>query len=462
MIRLPEEIAEIIKTIENAGFEAYAVGGCVRDSILGRRPEDWDITSNASRDTLEVLFPNAQTVNKKLGVIRVFRGETMADIAAYRIDGEYKDYRRPETVTFTEDIDEDLKRRDFTMNAIAVSPDRGVADPYGGREDIQRKLIRGIGDPRVRFEEDALRILRAVRFAAQLDFEIDGDTLQAMKEKAKLLEYISMERIRDEFVKTVTAVSGGKGLSLYLETGLISYIFGESAIQTTRGYIQGLERPTKPKEGLEKLTCLAKTIDLTEPDPSIRLALIYQCLEKERAVRAIEFLGYSNEMKKLLRYAVAATDELDGIRGKTELKRFISGIGFEYYKFLTNLSEQRSRVWGPGGDNAGRGGSRQGESAASLQEDSMRAGILCRAALLKEIQDNREPVFPEDLAVNGNDLKGLGIKEGVEIGRLLAYLLDTAHQFPEKNDKCLLLSLAASEHRLNKQEDKAGPDYVGG
>ncbi|MDD3169653.1 MAG: polynucleotide adenylyltransferase, partial [Eubacteriales bacterium] len=191
MIRLPAEITHMIGIIEDAGFEAYAVGGCVRDTILGRHPEDWDLTSNASRAALEALFPDAAIVNRKLGVMRITEGEVTADIAAYRIDGEYKDYRRPETVIFTEEIDEDLKRRDFTMNAIAVSPGRGVADPFGGRADIARKLIRGIGDPGLRFEEDALRILRAVRFAAQLDFEIDGETLRAMKERAELLHHIS-------------------------------------------------------------------------------------------------------------------------------------------------------------------------------------------------------------------------------------------------------------------------------
>ena len=231
MIKLPKEIAHMIKTIEDAGFEAYAVGGCVRDSFLGRQPEDWDLTSNASRETLEALFPDAAIVNKKLGVMRIFEGGVTADIAAYRIDGEYRDYRRPETVVFTEKIDEDLKRRDFTMNAVALSPGGGVVDPYRGTDDIERKLIRGIGDPRIRFEEDALRILRAVRFAAQLGFEIEGGTFLAMKEKTELLCFISVERIREEFSKTITAPHSGKGLSLLWETGALPYILGEECVR---------------------------------------------------------------------------------------------------------------------------------------------------------------------------------------------------------------------------------------
>lgn len=412
MIKLPEEIAHLIKTIEDAGFEAYAVGGCVRDTILGRQPEDWDLTSNASRDTLEALFPHAAIVNKKLGVMRVSEGEVTADIAAFRIDGEYRDYRRPETVIFTADIGEDLRRRDFTMNAVAVSPVRGVVDPYHGIGDIRRRIIRGIGDPRLRFEEDALRILRAIRFAAQLDFEIDPDTLRAMREKAGLLKHISRSRIREEFTKTMIAGRCGKGLALFMETGMLPYILGENCVKNA-----GTAEP-------DKLVLLAENIDRTAPDPGLRIAMVYQCLEKSAALCAIEKLGYSNEMKKLLQCAVVLADELAGIRDKTELKRFICRIGYEYYKFLTSLSEQRLRI--------------------GLTEG---AGLRQRAALLKEIQDNREPVFPEDLAVNGNDLKALGIEEGVEIGRILKLLLDTVHQAPEKNKKALLLGIAAAEYK---------------
>ncbi len=407
MIRLPKEIAHMIKTIEDAGYEAYAVGGCVRDSILGIPPEDWDLTSNASRETLEALFPDAAIVNKKLGVMRITEGEVKADIAAYRIDGEYEDYRRPETVAFTEKIDEDLRRRDFTMNAIAVSPGRGVVDPFLGRADIEGKLIRGIGDPRLRFEEDALRILRGIRFAAQLDFEIDGETLRAMKEKAKLLKYISMERIREEFTKTITASYGGKGLGLFLETGVLVYILGEDCIN----HIGVAAR--------EKLGLLAEKIDQAEKEPNLRLALFYLCFEKDCALAAIDRLGYSNERKILLRNAVGLTDELDGIREKKSLKRLISRVGLEIYRYLTEVSKQQCRVY------------RLDETA-----------LLDRIQLFDSIQENGEAIFIEDLAVDGNDLIQIGIKEGVAIGKALNHMLATVHQCPEKNKKDQLLKIA--------------------
>ncbi len=416
MIKLPKEIVHMIKTIEDAGFEAYAVGGCVRDSILGRHPEDWDLTSNASRDTLEALFPDASIVNKKLGVMRITENGVTADIAAYRIDGEYKDYRRPETVIFTEEIGEDLRRRDFTMNAVAVSPDRGVADPYRGREDIERKLIRGIGDPRVRFEEDALRILRAVRFAAQLDFEIEAETLQAMKEKADLLYFISIERIREEFVKTVTSANSGKGLRLALETGVITYVFGADSMKNMSG------------REIKRLVRLTERIDRSEPDPGFRLALVYQCLGEDSAFAAIEWLGFSNEMKKLLRYAVSLSDELDRISDKAELKRFINRIGREYYQYLRDLSEQRLRVYNLGCE-----------------------AFCDREELYREILACKEPVFLEDLAVNGDDLLRAGIKKGAEVGAVLKFLLEAVHRAPEKNKRDLLLKIAAENDAEHKE-----------
>jgi tRNA nucleotidyltransferase (CCA-adding enzyme) len=348
--------------------------------------------------------------------MRITENGVTADIAAYRIDGEYKDYRRPETVIFTEEIGEDLRRRDFTMNAVAVSPDRGVVDPYHGREDIEGKLIRGIGDPRVRFEEDALRILRAVRFAAQLDFEIEVTTLQAMKEKADLLYYISIERIREEFIKTVTSANSGKGLRLAMETGVITYVFGADSMKNVSA------------REVEKLMRLAERIGRSEPDLRFRLALVYQCLGEDSAFAAIEWLGYSNEMKKLLGYGVGLMGELDRISDKTELKRLINRIGRDYYRYLTDLSEQRLKVY-------------------CLGDEAFRR----REELFREISAGNEPVFLEDLAVNGDDLLRSGIRKGAEVGTVLKLLLETVHYAPEKNKRDLLLKIAAENYVEHKE-----------
>lgn len=435
MIELPEEIAYMIKMIEAAGFSAYAVGGCIRDSLLGREPQDWDLASNAPRNVLEALFPGAAIVNRKLGVMRISEGKITADIAAYRIDGEYKDFRRPETVLFTDDITEDLRRRDFTMNAIAVSPGRGAVDPYRGKEDIEKGLIRGIGDPGARFEEDSLRILRGIRFAAQLGFEIEEETLRAMEDKAKLLAFISIERIREEFTKTVTAPYCGKGLAFFRETGVLLYILGKActanAGEAEWELFDGLAGEIDqvgPSGGIDLVGPAGGIGPAGKSDPadrllSLRLALIYLCFEKERALSAIDWLGYSNERKRLLRCGVGLIDELERIRDKVELKVLLSRIGLRTFSYLVDLSEQRYRVFGLG--EAGEG------------------SVLRNRALFREIQRNGEPVFLGDLAVNGKDLIEAGIREGAAIGKTLELLLETVHRFPEKNEKGPLLEIVA-------------------
>ncbi len=412
MIRMPKEIENMIKIIEGAGFEAYAVGGCVRDSILGRQPEDWDLASNASRDILIALFPNASVVNKKLGVMRITEGEVTADIAAYRIDGVYKDYRRPDRVAFTKDIKEDLKRRDFTMNGIAVSPDRGVVDPYNGRKDVEDGLIRGIGNPGTRFEEDALRILRAVRFAAQLGFQIEGGTLQAMKERAGLLKHISRERILDEFSKTVMSSHSGKGLELMMEIGLLPYVLGEECMNSAG------------EQELRMLSELAKYIDHTEKELSLRLALVYRCFPPDTAEKSVERMGYSNEMRRKLQGGISLLPQLCSVRDKRSMKAFLSSFGTDCFRYLVRVWEQECRAY------------RRDDSA-----------LLYFLRLYDEVLRRGEPVFLRDLAVDGDDLIRAGIREGIDIGAILKQLLAVVHDDPEKNQRDILLKIAAKDHK---------------
>lgn len=420
MIKLPPEIVAIIETIESAGFEAYAVGGCVRDSILGREADDWDLTTNAAQEDLVRLFPEASVINKSLGVMRVTKEGITADLAAFRIDGEYKDYRRPEKVLFTGELSEDLKRRDFTMNAIAVNPFRGEIDLYHGREDIEKRLIRGIGNPERRFEEDALRILRGVRFAAQLGFDVESETLMAMKRKSMLLTHISLERILEEFCKAVGSHSCSKGLKLFSEIGAWNYILGE-----------GCYRSATSAEW-QTLYLLFDEIDNTKEDLTVRLGMIYLCFEKENAKQAIQYPGYSNQIKKLLLLAAENMDELQAIGlerqsetvsdedfGKTALKRLISRVGMKEYQYLETVSLAYCTALGQNQD-----------------------GNRIRTEMLRQITEQREPIFLSDLAVSGKDLLQAGSSEGAELGILLRALLDWVHKNPQENQKSLLLKAA--------------------
>lgn len=203
IISLPEKVKYIIDTLMQAGYEAYAVGGCVRDSVLGRTPGDWDITTSASPYQVKELFPRTVDTGIQHGTVTVMEGKEGFEVTTYRIDGEYEDSRHPKEVTFTSSLEEDLKRRDFTINAMAYNEAQGLVDIFGGIRDLEQRVIRCVGNPIDRFTEDALRMMRAVRFAAQLGFVMEETTRAAITELAPNLAGISAERIQTELVKLV-------------------------------------------------------------------------------------------------------------------------------------------------------------------------------------------------------------------------------------------------------------------
>ena len=205
MIELPERVKEILDTIMEAGYEAYAVGGCIRDSILGRKPNDWDITTSASPYEIKELFRRTVDTGIQHGTVTVMMDKEGFEVTTYRIDGDYKDGRHPSEVTFTASLKEDLRRRDFTINAMAYNEQNGLVDIFGGMQDIADGVIRCVGEPRERFSEDALRIMRAVRFSAQLGYQIEEKTKAAIEELAPTLKKISAERIQVELVKLLTS-----------------------------------------------------------------------------------------------------------------------------------------------------------------------------------------------------------------------------------------------------------------
>ena len=263
-MQLPTEVKNILETLQTAGFEAFVVGGSVRDLLLGKEPKDWDITTNAKPEEIQKLFPRNFYAND-FGTVTVLTGAektgiTEVEVTTYRVDAGYSDNRHPDSVKFTGSLKEDLARRDFTVNALALSgsgssPDKGrvggvesklqpplspfsggdhavigdmsVIDPFGGLKDLHAKVIRAVGAPSERFQEDALRLMRAIRFAAQLGFAIEHDTLLAIKAQAALIKHVSKERIRDELVKIVMSEKPELGFNLLRETGLLSYIIPE-------------------------------------------------------------------------------------------------------------------------------------------------------------------------------------------------------------------------------------------
>jgi len=227
--RIPEEISKISKNLRDAGFEAYLVGGCVRDLVIGLEPKDWDVTTNATPEQIQAVFPDSFYEND-YGTVGVKTGSTdkrieIVEVTPYRTESCYSDKRRPDKVTFGASLLEDLARRDFTINAIALDDDKGhVIDPYDGQKDIKDKIVRAVGNPTERFCEDALRMLRAVRLVAELNFGIDGNTATAISKNSEHLSHISCERIRDEFIRILDSSQPMKALTLAQQLGILEFI----------------------------------------------------------------------------------------------------------------------------------------------------------------------------------------------------------------------------------------------
>ncbi len=230
-VKIPTEVNLILKNLTEAGFEAHIVGGCVRDLLLNNTPKDWDITTNATPDKLQELFPD-NFYDNAFGTVSVKTGSedptlVIVQITPYRIEGKYTDKRHPNEVSFAKTLEEDLSRRDFTVNAIAMDTRGEITDPHSGREDLEKQIIRTVGNPDERFGEDALRILRAVRFSASLGFMIEPTTIEAIKKHSNWLIAISKERIRDEFLKIIESSRAHEGVELMRETGILEHVIPE-------------------------------------------------------------------------------------------------------------------------------------------------------------------------------------------------------------------------------------------
>lgn len=229
---LPKEVQSVLKTLTEKGFEAYAVGGCVRDALLKKNPKDWDVATDARPEEIQKLFPKNFYTNE-FGTVTILTGSPdpilkEVEITTYRVEDEYHDQRHPDHVTFVADIKEDLARRDFTINAMAMDK-KEIIDPFGGQKDLEAKIIRAVGEAKERFSEDALRLLRAVRFAAELNFEIEPVTFKAVREYAPAIDAVSHERVRDELTKLVMSKHPEKGMNLLKDTGLVGLILPELA-----------------------------------------------------------------------------------------------------------------------------------------------------------------------------------------------------------------------------------------
>ena len=277
-IDLPEHVQAIIGKLEEAGYEAYAVGGCVRDSLIGRIPGDWDITTSAKPGEVKALFARTVDTGIQHGTVTVLMDKMGYEVTTYRVDGEYEDGRHPREVEFTASLLEDLKRRDFTINAMAYNDRCGIVDIFGGRQDLKDKIIRCVGDAMERFSEDALRILRAVRFSAQLGCTIAESTRQAVSSLAGNLKHISAERIQAELVKLLLS-DNPQYLKDAWELGITAVILPEfDAIMK--------QEQNTPHHCFTVGGHTLKAMELVKPDKVLRLTMLFHDMGKPQIGRA--------------------------------------------------------------------------------------------------------------------------------------------------------------------------------
>jgi len=407
MIKLPKDVNTVIKALEAADFETYAVGGCVRDSLLGLSPCDWDIATAAKVDQVTEIIPEAKILSEKFGVAQVKFEDGNIDIATFRIEGVYSDHRRPDEVEFITSIEEDLKRRDFTINAIADNPDRAMIDPFGGREDLKERLIKTVGNSSERFEEDPLRILRAIRLAAELGFDLHQSVYDGILEKKYLVEGLSKERIRNEFEKIIISKNTGKGLRMLAGAGIMQYIVGAECSEKMS------------KREIENFNMVADNIDNTMPVVDRRLGLFYTIFDEARGLKAFKVLEYDGATEQKLTDTVTLLTQLYFLSNKYDFKRFLIKYGMDRYDYLNGLAKAQRIVY-----------------------DHDEGKIMARAQILEDIRKFKEPIFIEDLAIDGNDLIEEGIAEGEKIGKILLMLIDIVHMKPHLNTRSEMLRYA--------------------
>ena len=443
-LSIPDYVENIIKKLEEKNYEAYVVGGSVRDLLIGREPSDYDITTNALPEEIEEVFKEYRTleVGKKFGTIVVIQSEGVVEVTTFRLDGEYIDGRRPEEVYFSKDLKEDLSRRDFTINAMAYNEQVGIVDYFDGMGYLKNKIIKTVGDPQDRFKEDYLRVIRAIRFATQLECFIEDDTYKACKDYSKHLTHISMERIKDEIFKILLAKHPSYGIRLLKDTGMLEVILPEMI--NTIGFNQ--QNPNHNKDVFEHTLAV---LDNTTPILHIRLAALFHDIGKPDTFTIDEegighFYGHdklsvdmatkiltrwktSNELIHKVTILIEKHMTQHDDFGEKALKRLIAKVG---EKEIFNLLQlQKADLIGS-------------------REDSDISKLIEREKKIRDILNSEEVYETKQLTIDGKDVIELGYKQGRIIGEILEYLLEEVLENPELNNRESLIGIVKENFKI--------------
>lgn len=435
---MPKNVDIAINLLQSAGFEAYAVGGCVRDSLLGKTPNDWDITTSAKPEDMKSVFADFHCIDTgiKHGTVTVVIDGEPLEITTFRLDGEYEDNRHPKSVTFTSNLGADLGRRDFTVNAMAYSKMTGTVDLFGGQNDLKNKIIRCVGDPDRRFNEDALRILRALRFASALDFEIEEKTAQSLLKNRALLGNISEERIAKELLKLVC----GKGAKRIL-TDFAPVLF-EILPELQPMYKNSHDNPHHCYDIYEHTLIAVESID---PDPTLRFAMLlhdcgkpavkkfdengvahfygHQRISAEISAQILARLKVSNKFRDEILFLVSNHDRWELYENMEKMPRYLSKFGLD--GVLNLLKVMRADV------------------LAQSPEYRYRLDQIADAEeIAKNLAAQKPCLSLSELQINGRTLMDIGIPQGRKLGAVLAQLLDEVIDGVTKNTQEALTTRA--------------------
>lgn len=435
-IQLPEKVKRIIDTLQEHGYEAYAVGGCVRDSILGRVPDDWDITTSATPLETKALFARTFDTGIEHGTVTVLLDKDAFEVTTYRVDGKYEDSRHPSEVTFTRNLREDLLRRDFTINAMAYNDKEGLVDIFGGMDDIQTGTIRCVGNASERFGEDALRILRAVRFAAQLGFSIDEDTKKGIVELAPTLENISAERIQVELNKMLVSSNPGMIRAAY-QLGITKVILPEfdALMETTQ------ETPHHMYTVGEHTL---KALEYVEPDKILRLTMLFHDIAKP-IMKTVDENGRAHFKMHDVRGAEMTKQILKRLKFDNDtMNKVVKLVLYHDYRMPAEPRNVRRAMNKIGEDLFSyylkvRKADTLAQSEYKREEKLTNISQVTRC--YQEILEKRECVSLKALAITGTDLIENGMKPGKELGEVLDRLLEIVLEHPEYNTKEKLLEI---------------------
>ena len=433
---IPRDADYILKLLEQHGFEAFVVGGCVRDSIIGRSPQDWDIATSATPQEVKNIFPSTIDTGLKHGTVTVLINGHAYEITTYRIEGKYINNRKPEAVEFTNSLEADLSRRDFTINAIAYNPAKGLVDPFGGIDDIKGKQIKAVGNAEHRFEEDALRILRAVRFSAQLGYSIEMNTLEGIRKHCWLLNNISGERIRDELNKTLLA--NPMIFELLHNTGILKQILPELDIcfeteQKHPYHIYNVgQHSLHAANNIKSNSLLRWTMllhDIGKPTAHITDSndidhfYMHDKISADKAEQILQRLRFDNASIARIKKFILEHDR-QIVANEKSVRKAIAAISVDLFEDWLQIRLADIEAQNP--------------DKASERITKLNA----IKAIYNKIIAEKQCLSLKDLAVSGKDLMDMGFPQGKKLGEVLQMLLDAVLEQPELNERDRLLAIA--------------------